>query len=121
MYNGRISFQSLLLLALVAFALEATPAMANSLLLRENWAIQSSVRVPEQGNAVSKNDFNTSGWYKTDVPSTVLAALVKNKVYRDPYFGMNLRQIPGTTYPLGADFSNLHMPDGSPFKVPDQL
>jgi exo-1,4-beta-D-glucosaminidase len=118
MYNDRLSFQSFLLLALVAFALEATPAMANSLLLRENWAIQSSVRVPEQGNAVSKNGFNTSGWYKTDVPSTVLAALVKNKVYRDPYFGMNLRQIPGTTYPIGANFSNLHMPDGSPFKVP---
>jgi len=86
--------------------------------LAQGWNLQSSARVPEQGSAVSKNGFSASGWYKTTVPSTVLAALVKNKVYRHPYFGMNLRDIPGTSYPIGAGFANLPMPEGSPFKSP---
>jgi exo-1,4-beta-D-glucosaminidase len=86
--------------------------------LTKGWEMQSSAQVPQKGGAVSRSDFSASGWYKTDVPSTVLAALVKNNVYRDPYFGMNLRSIPGTTYPIGANFSNLPMPADSPFKVP---
>ncbi len=86
--------------------------------LAQGWELQSSARMPEQGSVVSQNSFRPSGWYKTDVPSTVLAALVKNNVYRHPYFGLNLRNIPGTTYPIGANFSNLPMPAGSPFKVP---
>ena len=86
--------------------------------LANGWSLQSSARVPQQGSAISKESFKPSGWYETDVPATVLAALVKNNVYRHPYFGMNLRSIPGTTYPIGQNFSNLPMPAGSPFKVP---
>ncbi len=33
----------------------------------------------------------------------------------DPYFGDNLRQIPGTSYPIGDNFSNLPMPPESPY------
>jgi len=86
--------------------------------LAKDWSLQSSARVPEQGNEISRQSFKSSGWYQTDVPATVLAALVKNGVYRHPFFGMNLRNIPGTTYPIGRNFSNLPMPAGSPFKVP---
>ncbi len=56
--------------------------------------------------------------YPTTVPSTVLAALVRNGLYREPYVGMNLRAIPGTTYPIGAMFANLEMPADSPFRLP---
>jgi exo-1,4-beta-D-glucosaminidase len=86
--------------------------------LAEGWTLQSSARVSQPGSAVSLDSFKTSGWYKTDVPSTVLAALVSNNVYRHPYFGMNLRLIPGTSYPIGKNFSNLPMPKSSPFNVP---
>ena len=51
------------------------------------------------------------------MPATVLTALINNKLYPEPYFGMNLRSIPGTTYPIGANFANLPMPEGSPFAV----
>lgn len=44
-------------------------------------------------------------------------ALVAAGVYPDPYFGMNLRAIPGETYPIGEQFSNLPMPDDSPFRA----
>jgi exo-1,4-beta-D-glucosaminidase len=32
-----------------------------------------------------------------------LAALVKDEVYLDPYFGKNLHSIPGTSYPIGTE------------------
>ena len=50
------------------------------------------------------------------MPSTVVAALVADKTYPDPFFGMNLRSIPGTTYPIGKNFAELPMPKDSPFR-----
>ena len=93
----------------------ASPLQVN---LSKGWSLQSSARVTEQGGAISQESFKPAGWYETEVPATVLAALVKNNVYRHPYFGMNLRSIPGATYPIGQNFSNLPMPADSPFKVP---
>jgi len=34
------------------------------------------------------------------VPSTVLSALVEDRVYPDPYTGMNLRSLPGVQYQM---------------------
>jgi len=42
--------------------------------------------------------------------------LVADQVYPDPYFGMNLRSIPGTSYRVSANFSNIAMPPDSPFR-----
>jgi exo-1,4-beta-D-glucosaminidase len=47
----------------------------------------------------------------------VLSALVEEKVYPDPYTGMNLRSIPGTTYPIFEDFSNIPMPPKQPLRM----
>ena len=60
--------------------------------------------------------FSVDGWLKTSVPSTVLAAQVAAGVFPDPYFGDNLRKIPGTSYPIGHNFSNLPMPADSPYR-----
>ena len=79
-------------------------------LLDENWFIQPSADVHADGAAISTVGFATRGWYPATIPSTVLSALVENKVYPDPYTGMNLRSIPGTTYPVFEDFSNIMMP-----------
>ena len=49
------------------------------------------------------------------MPSTVLAAQVAAGEFKDPYYGDNLRNIPGTTYPVGENFSNLPMADDSPY------
>jgi exo-1,4-beta-D-glucosaminidase len=85
-------------------------------LLRENWFIQSSADVPSEGAAISTVGFPSSGWYAAVLPSTVLSALVEDKVYPDPYTGMNLRSIPGTSYPIFEDFSTIMMPPASPFR-----
>jgi len=87
------------------------------LMLRDGWTIQSSAKVTAKGEELSTASFAPQRWYSTQTPSTVLAALVENKVYPDPYFGMNLRLIPGAAYKIGENFSNLPMPEDSPFRV----
>jgi exo-1,4-beta-D-glucosaminidase len=84
--------------------------------LSEGWALRSSAEVAPNGTALSTRGADTTGWHKVSVPSTVVGALVENGTYGDPYFGMNLRKIPGTTYPIGERFTLLPMPKDSPFK-----
>ena len=78
--------------------------------------IQSSADVRESGAVLSTAGYRPSGWYRATLPSTVLSALVEDRVYADPYFGMNLRSIAGTEYPISMNFSNLPMPPESPFR-----
>jgi exo-1,4-beta-D-glucosaminidase len=84
--------------------------------LRTGWMIQSSAKVAEKGDVLSKPGYETRGWQPASVPGTVVGALVENGTYPDPYFGMNLRSIPGTTYPIGERFTLLPTPADSPFK-----
>jgi hypothetical protein len=119
--NRNLFFSTVLTLLACSFGAWARGPQGSAsdwrLMLRDGWAIQSSAKVAENGEALSTAGFTPQGWYSTQAPSTVLAALVQNKVYPDPYFGMNLRLIPGTTYPIGANFSNMPMPEDSPFRV----
>jgi len=84
--------------------------------LKNGWMIQSSAEVKQAGEIISTPQFQPTGWYRTSVPSTVVAALVQNKVYPDPHFGMNIRQMPGVKYNVGQNFSNVEMPEDSPFR-----
>lgn len=63
-------------------------------LLSEGWRIQDSSEVSGAPEQISESGFDVGSWYPASVPSTVLAALVENGVYQDPYFGMNLKDIP---------------------------
>jgi exo-1,4-beta-D-glucosaminidase len=102
--------------SLLAFAIPAAAGAEERRPLRSGWTIQSSAQVAEKGAALSRPGYRPKGWYKVTVPNTVVGALVENGMYRDPYFGMNLRAIPGTTYPIGERFTLLPMPADSPFK-----
>ncbi len=104
-------------LALAGIASGATGAELR-MELQEGWALQSSAEVKTPGEEVSRPGFTTTGWHGARVPSTVVSALVADGTYPDPYVGMNLRRIPGTTYPIGQNFSNLPMPADSPFAMP---
>jgi exo-1,4-beta-D-glucosaminidase len=93
------------------------------ILLHEGWLLQSSEKAGEDGARISTTAFQPARWYATSVPTTVLAALVDNKVYPDPYFGMNLASLPGAGYSRAAgmshpehNFSNVPMPADSPFR-----
>src|SRR5262249_33853281 len=98
-----------------------TPKQAGAedvLQLHDGWALQSSCKVDKSGEVISTANYAPTGWYSVTVPTTVVAALVKNKVYADPDYGMNLRNYPGMNYPFGANFSNIPMRQDSPFMVP---
>src|SRR5208282_4541865 len=86
--------------------------------LRQGWMVQSSAKVAEGGDKVSTRGFDTAGWYKSSTPKTVFAVLVENGVYKDPFFGMNLRSVPGVEYPIGGQYANFDMPANSPYAVP---
>ena len=87
------------------------------LVLRDDWRLQSSVKVEAKGEAISSMNFAPDGWHSVTVPTTVVAALVKDKTLPDPFFAMNLRQFSGVTYPIGGNFSNIAMQPDSPYAV----
>ncbi|HEX4119758.1 MAG TPA: glycoside hydrolase family 2 TIM barrel-domain containing protein [Verrucomicrobiae bacterium] len=98
--------------ALVGFA-----AGAQTIKLTDGWLLQSSAKLHDSGDVISTADFKPGGWYPATVPSTVVGCLVEDKVYLDPFFGTNLRSMPGMDYPIGANFSNRGMSNTSPFAV----
>ena len=106
------------LLLFAALAARAAVADDLRLELRDGWAIESSAQVTAGGEAVSRPGFATTGWHHATVPTTVVSALVADGTYPDPYYGTNLRELPGATYKVGTNFSNVAMPADSPFAVP---
>jgi exo-1,4-beta-D-glucosaminidase len=89
-----------------------------TLVMSEGWTLQSSCKVDQGGEVISTSGFQPKGWYPIKGPTTVVAALVENKVYPDPYFGMSLRSFPGMTYAIGTPFSSQRMAQDSPFIAP---
>ncbi|HET9696224.1 MAG TPA: beta galactosidase jelly roll domain-containing protein, partial [Terriglobales bacterium] len=113
MSSRKLMYIALLLLSIVPLHAEVKN---NRIALHEGWKIQSACKVEAKGDVVSTTGFKPRGWYPTTVPMTVVAALVNNKVYPDPYYGMNLRSLPGMDYKVGTIFTNQPMPEGSPFR-----
>jgi len=104
-----VSLSVLLLLSvfLSSNVFAQTPA-GSSLVLRDHWAIQSSETATNDGAVISQPGYAAKDWYPTSVPSTVLAALVANKVYPDPYYGNNYFELPGVR--------RWDKPEGNPFE-----
>ena len=87
------------------------------LVLHEGWLLQTSAKVESKPEVISSPQFAAKGWMPVTVPTTVVAAQVKDKIFPDPYFGMNLRSFPGVNYPIGGNFSNIAMAPDSPYAV----
>ena len=88
--------------------------------LNAGWSLQPSSGLATEmaacaGERLSQPGLDISQWYRVDLPSTVLGALVSAGKIVDPYFGTNLRNIPGQG-PPAKNFSNFPMPDDSPFR-----
>ena len=110
---------AVVLSSLLGVAMALTDGRSSARLpLHEGWAMQSGSMVSQNGAEISTTAFNPQGWYPTTVPTTVLAALVRDKVYPDPYWGKNLAQLPGTTTYANnlENFCDLPMPPEGPFR-----
>ncbi|MFI2205766.1 glycosyl hydrolase 2 galactose-binding domain-containing protein [Streptomyces sp. NPDC020192] len=73
------------------------------------YAIQSSAKVSDSAATVSSPGYPAQGWYPAGPRSTVLAALLADGVYADPFFSTNLRKIPRADFQVPwwyrADFT----------------
>jgi len=92
-------------------------ASESRVMLREGWELQTSAKVDAKGEVISTPGFAAKDWHSATIPSTVVAALVKDKTFPDPFPGMSLRSFPGMNYPIGGNFSNIAMASDSPFAV----
>ncbi|MDR3666256.1 MAG: glycoside hydrolase family 2 TIM barrel-domain containing protein [Ignavibacteriaceae bacterium] len=61
--------------------------------LNKGWIIFSSQKADADGSTISKPGIILSNIYRTDIPKTILAALVENRLYKNPYTGLNLSNI----------------------------
>jgi len=115
---------ALLLYVSAGWAQEKTATAGNmaqaseaKLALHSGWTLQTSAKVEAKGEVISSTEFVPKGWHEVTVPTTVVAALVKDKTLPEPFSGMNLREYPGMNYPIGGNFSNIPMAPDSPFAV----
>jgi len=87
-----------------------------ALLLDQGWQMQSSAVIGDDGAQLSMPGQLRDTWYKTDVPTTVLSALIRHGVYPDPYVGTNNMMIPDANDVHNKRFNLArfsHLPDKS--------
>ncbi len=109
-------FGAVVLLVLPGIAAAAAEEVSARSYLHKNWQIQSSCEVKSGGEQISLAGFDAKSWHKSDIPATVVGALVTDKTYPDPNYGTNLKSFPGMNYSDKNLFANQDMPECSPFR-----
>ena len=116
MRTTRIGLLLALFSLLLANAVAQSPAPMNRIDLHNGWTVQTSRKVQATGDTISTPKFQTKGWYRTTVPMTIVAVQVAAGEFPEPYYGMNLRKIPGiAAYEIGESFADKPIPDDSPY------
>ena len=71
-----------------------------------NFNLQSSVLINANGTELSSIKYKSPVyWFPVKVPSTVLTGLVANKIYPDPYQGLNNMLIPDASDQFNKDYN----------------
>jgi Exo-beta-D-glucosaminidase Ig-fold domain/Glycosyl hydrolases family 2/Glycosyl hydrolases family 2, TIM barrel domain/Beta-galactosidase jelly roll domain len=88
-----------------------------------NFDLQSSAVITEDGATISTTNYQSKNyWFPVKVPCTVLTGLVANKVYPDPYTGMNNMLIPDASDSFNHQYhleQYSHLPnEPNPWKKP---
>jgi beta-galactosidase/beta-glucuronidase len=88
-----------------------------------HFTLQSSAVIKTGGDSLSSASYRSANyWFPVTVPSTVLTGLVANKVYPDPYIGMNNMLIPDASDTFNRTYhleQYSHMPgEPNPWKKP---
>ncbi len=114
-HSARPILLSATCLLLIAFFAPG-PGCASSTPLKTGWKLQSGCIATSTGEEISSPDYQPRRWIDTTIPNTVLAAQVQAGIFPDPFFGNNLRSIPGTDYPIRKIFGYLAMSPSSPYR-----
>ena len=94
----------------------AAPGWSKSV-LGINWRIETSARLPPSttGKVISSPSFDASSWLPTSMPSTVMATLVANGVYDDPFYSIRLADIPKEQFSVSWWFrTTFDLPNNDP-------
>jgi beta-galactosidase/beta-glucuronidase len=88
-----------------------------------DFELQSSELIHTTGDLISSPDFQSNVyWFPVKVPSTVLTGLVANRIYPDPYSGMNNMLIPDASDEFNKTYDlekYSHLPNvANPWKKP---
>jgi exo-1,4-beta-D-glucosaminidase len=115
-FRSLAAIAAILLIASGTAGEETAAGASGTLYLHTNWQLQSSCEVKATGAEISAVGFDPKGWHRTDLPATVVGALVTDKTYPDPFYGNNLKSLPGMDYSSKSFFANQDMPKDSPFR-----
>jgi exo-1,4-beta-D-glucosaminidase len=74
-----------------AFAPTRVDAGAGSTTAIATWEIQESAKAQQNGADISSVGFSTHDWYPVSGRATVMAGLLENGIYRNVFYGDNLR------------------------------
>lgn len=115
-------FKSLIRLSVVLLFVTASLAAETTVIpLHHGWLLQTTAKITDTGDAISKSSYAPKNWIPVAVPSTVVAAqnaAGEFKQYGDIFTGMNLRKLPGMTYKQGDIFNLRPISSDSPYAVP---
>ncbi|MGW0770536.1 glycoside hydrolase family 2 protein [Streptomyces sp. NPDC002676] len=74
------------------------PSAAGASTPLSGYAIQSTAKVSDPATAVSSPGYPARGWYPAGPRSTVLAALLADGEYADPFYSTNQQKIPASRF-----------------------
>ena len=101
------------------------PAQSGTIkqVILSNFYLQSSEVIPASGKDLSNTSYVSKNyWFPVKVPCTVLTGLVQNKLYPDPYIGMNNMYIPDASDSFNNEYhldKYSHIPnEPNPWKRP---
>lgn len=84
-------------------ALLAIPELGEKTLIHSDWYARKANEVKMDGNRLSAEPLDKTGWLPARVPGTVLTTLLENHMYPAPEFGLNNNLIPDI-HEVGNDF-----------------
>src|SRR5664280_2332969 len=98
---------TMLLFVLFSFTDSASPQVGKIKQTKlTRFDLQSSVLISSTGSEISTLQYKSKVyWFPVSVPSTVLTGLVANKIYPDPYSGLNNMLIPDASDEFNKKYS----------------
>lgn len=87
-------FLTAIFLLVVVACQQKTSLESSNTAFSENWDVFSSDGVTSAGETISTSTYQVENGYTVKLPATVMAALVRNEVYKDVFYGDNLKKIP---------------------------
>lgn len=84
--------------------------------LLNKWQLISSEVIDVPVEEVSLPEYEPSSFFDASIPGTVTGHLADAGHYEDPYYGTNMKKMPGFKHGRKEHFAFYHMPADSPFR-----